>query len=351
MSKIFLSESMLLGGYSILVFILTFCFLPKKDEDFLFHYINITYILAYFINNPHFVSSYILLYSDLKKKLFSNFYNIFVSTIFPLLFLLYFLNALITKNEFMMSLSVDLMFFLVGWHYIKQIFGCFVLSSVKVKSYLIPLERTSLLFNLFMLWFVSYLNGFGAGRVNFWGFRSIFVGFYSPLIDWLRWGVEGGLIISLILVAFLFYKKYLISKAAVPVSGLVALLSVYIWLHPSFFNPYFFYIIPFFHSLQYFYFLVKHRKNKAESLAKSSKDFNKKNYILIFFTSSAVIALFLFSLVPNFLDKYFFGYSEAVNKGSFFLVSFLVFINIHHYFIDSVIWKSSNKEIFDYIRN
>jgi hypothetical protein len=50
-----------------------------------------------------------------------------------------------------------------------------------------------------------------------------------------------------------------------------------------------------------------------------------------------------FTLVPGQLDQA----SDARNTFgfSFFLIAFLAFINIHHYFIDNVLWRFKNQQV------
>ena len=56
-----------------------------------------------------------------------------------------------------------------------------------------------------------------------------------------------------------------------------------------------------------------------------------------------LVGYLAFELIPTSLDK---GLDTEWNlKTSFFLVSFAVFINIHHFFIDSVVWKFDQPEV------
>lgn len=57
--------------------------------------------------------------------------------------------------------------------------------------------------------------------------------------------------------------------------------------------------------------------------------------------------ILVFETIPHFIDV------KVDSLGHFntwfFMISFAVFINIHHFFIDSVIWKFNHKDIRDKI--
>ena len=56
-----------------------------------------------------------------------------------------------------------------------------------------------------------------------------------------------------------------------------------------------------------------------------------------------LIGFCAFELVPNLLDNAF--QTEWYLKTWFFMIAFAVFINVHHFFIDSVVWKFNQAEI------
>lgn len=52
-----------------------------------------------------------------------------------------------------------------------------------------------------------------------------------------------------------------------------------------------------------------------------------------------------FDYTPNSFDDM----QDAFNTphASFFMIAILIFINVHHYFIDNVLWRFKNKEVRD----
>jgi UDP-N-acetylmuramyl pentapeptide phosphotransferase/UDP-N-acetylglucosamine-1-phosphate transferase len=53
-------------------------------------------------------------------------------------------------------------------------------------------------------------------------------------------------------------------------------------------------------------------------------------------------------IIPKQIDK-FHKAGTAFMGGNFFLVAFLLFINIHHFFIDNAFWRRHNAEVQRYL--
>ncbi|AUN97991.1 hypothetical protein C0V70_07690 [Bacteriovorax stolpii] len=87
------------------------------------------------------------------------------------------------------------------------------------------------------------------------------------------------------------------------------------------------YAIPFFHSLQYLLFASKIEGHHQMAF--------KSHLVQVFFLVLA--GVLFFEMVPNYLDILF---GTVTGLGTiFFYIAFPVFINIHHFFIDSCIWR------------
>jgi hypothetical protein len=48
--------------------------------------------------------------------------------------------------------------------------------------------------------------------------------------------------------------------------------------------------------------------------------------------------------IPQKLDTWI-GYDETLFGPTLFLFVFWLFINVHHYFLDSVMWRAENPEV------
>ena len=335
--------NMLLGGLSILVCIACWMFIDKSVSVMTVSQFAVT--MAFIVNHPHFASSYMLLYSDFRKNITKSFKYLWAAVLAPALLLGYLAYCIIYQRADLLGHSINAMFFLVGWHYIKQIFGVVIVTSALRKFYYSNTERYIILLNLFSIWAISFFNSQTyIGSFDFYGIKYNSIGFDKVWLN-LSYSV---FISSFIYMVGMHVKKY-IDTGLLPVSSaMVAMGALYVWYIPTFNHPHFGYLIPFFHSLQYLVFVWAFKKNQVNDQIKSQSGAEKRKQWVVKFAGYAAVSLILgalfFEFIPKGLDKSF-----AINNPGLgtspILVAFLLFINIHHYFIDNVIWKSTNTEV------
>ncbi|MGE0528513.1 MAG: hypothetical protein AB7P49_15700, partial [Bdellovibrionales bacterium] len=124
------------------------------------------------------------------------------------------------------------------------------------------------------------------------------------------------------------------------------------WYLPLLSHPMFMHMIPFFHSLQYLLFVYAFRRNKVEAQIEypNTPEGRKKRltglygYLLV----PAITGALLMYIIPRYLDQVSAPHSSLFGATPFYF-SFLIFINIHHYFIDNVIWRGDNEEMRTYL--
>ena len=67
-----------------------------------------------------------------------------------------------------------------------------------------------------------------------------------------------------------------------------------------------------------------------------------------FLVSALILGALFFEFMPKYLDRL-----DLIAPGTMgnapFLAAFLLFINIHHYFIDNTIWRSDNEAVKKYL--
>lgn len=419
-------DVMLAGGFSLLLY--AFFAFSGAAQPSLAAWSLALYYAAFLVNAPHFLASYQLLYGDARASFFSwrerpkfTLKLWWAGLAVPLVLVSYFVWAWRGADLVAMGYLVNAMFFFVGWHYVKQIYGCFIVLSAAQKTYYGPIERWMALLPLYALWALSYV-GFNTGATPNVFYSIPYTSFaWSP--DWLQ-------IIKFLLCLFtvgflvMLIRRWWIKAPLPPLSALVAFLSIYLWYLPSFYHPWYFYAIPLLHSLQYLLFVVAARRNAAvktgqstHSIAQTTTEltwlgmglfvlfpvviiawlllspywptveqhflfwgrgfgydsrflfwvgvllaigglmawFNRrlprgpKARFLVFFATTYLLGFLSFAFIPDTLDMlarqgmlwtpliY-----PAVFGGSLYLFFFTLFINVHHYFIDNVIWKSDN---------
>ena len=139
---------------------------------------------------------------------------------------------------------------------------------------------------------------------------------------------------------------------SLPVNGLVAYVAaVYVWLLVGRLDPLLLFVVPFFHSLQYMAVVWRYRLNEE---AERSEAGERARWTTWF--RSAPFALIRFAIAGGVLGAAGFWwapmaanglevYDRAVFGTTVFLFIAWTFINIHHYFIDNVIWRRDNPEM------
>ncbi len=323
------------GGISILLYIGIWV------ADINLHDYNIALIaliLASFINNPHFIASYGLLYVDERKKLFTSAYHFFSGIIIPALLIVTIIYALITKNIYTIGLLVNAMFFFVGFHYVRQVYGISLISLAKARIYLPQWIKYTLSISLIPAWLVSYLNGASAIFSNNTLVAPSYT-FYSipytmPGLDPIFKNINTPLFFIAVAVWVMTVLYVMVRYKQIPVTFIIAFVSISLWHYPLFYNSGYLYLIPLFHSLQYLLIVGAVKRNQLQITL------GWKKFVQYVFNISAFAYLF-FYILPEGLDKYI-PYDKAVFGSTLFVAVFLLFINIHHYFIDAAIWRKGS---------
>ena len=331
--------NLLLGGLSILVLAASWIFVDKNAS--LFEISQIAFGAAFIGNHPHFTSSYMLMYGDFRKNILKSARYIWAAIVVPAILLIYLLYCLAAERRDLLGHAVNAMFFLVGWHYVKQIFGVVAVTAAQRNYFYSGFDRVIVLTNLFSIWAVSFLNSQTyAGWFDFYGLKYQS---FELSVNWMKLSYLV-FFVSLAVVVYRHVEKYLKTGKTPGTAAAVALLTLYAWYLPVFAHPFFAYLIPFFHSLQYLVFVWYFKRQQQTDRHPSAW----YKYLFLYAFGAIVSGALIFEIIPKALDSaYKFQNADLGEKP--FLVVFLLFINIHHYFIDNTIWKSSNLEVKKYL--
>ncbi len=356
-------DFMLAGGAPFLFFGALFLVFPESDQALLerpelFFSITFAY-LAYLINDPHFIVSYELMYENFAGKLkqfrASNkwlWWRYLNAGIFvPVLLLAFFAYATYAQREEIFSWGIYALFFFVGWHYVKQSYGVLIVLSALKRSYFSPRERRILLVNSYLVWMNSWLPGQVAvpgvtpTQSYEWGIGYTDFNFLMPpylleLLYGLLYVYGAACIIMLLL-------KWHREKQRPSFTGIAGYASMYILLLLSWEHPLWIYVAPMFHSLQYLLFVWSYKRGESqiayenESWTRESGERHLKRFAAI----ALLGGLLLFNTLPDTLTYLTFDSSLLLP----FTFMAAIFINIHHYFIDNVIWKKDNPQVGVYL--
>lgn len=365
----------LLGGASIAFW--AFCHLfeflhPRFDtaQDYL---INIPAMFAFatlFINAPHFMASYHLAYSRGGAFVTQNWFQLLLVPVLLVIALvlgdLFFfagidgwqvfgkqLNTMLeplgiflivgfypTFGAELLHHMISLMYLTVGWHYTKQVFGCFMVYSRYDNYALTPGERNLIKASLLSIWGFNFFSINSAmTRTEFFSASTVTHVFPPGLYLFF----EILTVLLFLAVAYkIFYLRWRDHGVLPPGPAVVAWIAMFIWWMPFARSLTFFtYAVPFFHGLQYLPFYKKVIDARYRDPAFSARSFN-------FYFAWLVIAGFVaFNIGPEMLD--YARDSENRMQLTYWVAGFALFINIHHFFIDNAIWRLRDEKVRNWL--
>jgi hypothetical protein len=336
------------------------------------HFKNLTYTaasLSLLINYPHFLISYKLAYRRGRSFVVSHWWQliavpVMLVVVFALAFAAYdrpvgtlpgvaALTGVVggwfgignvmsgpRLGDLLFTVVFNFMMLTVGWHYTKQVFGCMMVYAFYDGYTMTQAQRDLTKRALLTIWVMNFVH------TNVGGSQNVFSQFkyYSfdlpdvaaPLSVLL---VAGGFALVIYKVFYANYRE----RGAVPgVNMLVPFIALYVWWLPQTRQfEFYFLLTPLFHSLQYLAFVYKmedtrlrgerHREIKATSLV-----------------VGLVLAGWLaFEMLPNTLDNALGTFTAW--QMFFFFTAAMLFINIHHYFIDNVLWRFRDPHVKAYL--
>ena len=341
-----------LGGGSFVVLAALAAFYPG-DETSLAALGGIMLFLAHFVNHPHFAHSYQLFYRDFAKKAFAPDAPLaaryrFAGVMVPAMLATFLMSALALGSTPLLGLAANLMFFTVGWHYAKQGYGILMLDSACKGIRFSAGERKRLLWNTHLIWITNWLFANDVlSEKELWGITYYMFDLPDPIL----YAVATLATVSTLLVGRDFFTRWRNGRV-LPVNGLLAYVAAaYVWLLFVRFDPVLLLVVPLFHSLQYMAVVWRYQLNvEGERLGARPPEVAARwkawlrsapARLVRFALVAGVLGYLGFWLAPIVLDTVT-GYDRAVFGATVFLFIGWTFINIHHYFIDNVIWRRDN---------
>lgn len=346
-------EFLVLGGGTLVLFPLSWLFRRTAGLDASEDFIDaLAYHAAVVINNPHFAVTYLLFYKDAKSRALPGVFPpgqraryLLVGLVVPLVLLAWACFALTRGSARSMGNMIELMFFLVGWHYVKQGFGILTVFSARRGFRFRPAERIAVLGHCFAGWAYAWASpAVAAKSVQEKG--VVYTALAHPI--WLEQvtGVAFGLSAVVLVVALA--RRFRHDRQLPPFAPFLGfLVTIWLWTIYSSLDPLMLYLIPALHSIQYGYVVWLLRRNQARA-AEGPPLFGKPAAVRLTVLAGSAIALgwVLFRGAPSLLDgARVLRSSPAARLGETpYLAAIFVFVNIHHYFMDTVLWRRENPE-------
>ena len=229
-----------------------------------------------------------------------------------------------------------LMYLTVGWHYTKQVFGCFMVYS-RFDGYSLSSEERNLVkASLLSVWGFNFFSINSAiNKSQLYSATSISHVFPETLYQFF----EIFTVVLFVLVAYrIFYQRYQKSDELPPAAAVVAWLAMFVWWMPfARSETFFLFAVPLFHGLQYLPFYKKVIDAQHIDPSTSTKSFT---YYFCFLIAAAFLA---FHLGPEIIDSW--RETESRFEMAYWLVGAVLFINIHHFFIDNTLWRLRDERV------
>lgn len=334
----------LLGGLSILVWMMMSLSTGHRMEYGVNnHFQNLAATsasLAIFVNYPHFLASYRLAYTRGWGFIRRHWAQ---TLLVPCLLIQVLAYAFFAASGWVSGSSgpavlgalVNVMFFTVGWHYTKQTFGVMMVYASYDRYPLQRWQREAVRYSLLALWWYSYAYSFQRpAEQQFWELR--YQAWTLPPGSLLVTGV-----VLLCLVATVIYGVVVRNWQAGHRPGLnfiVPYLAMFVWWAPGLRQPEFYsFVVPFFHSLQYLVFVYRMEQYGLNQDEPSDWHLSAVALVLV------ACGWMAFEYLPGNLDSML--HNRDTLGLSFFLIAANLFLNIHHYFLDNVLWRVREDEV------
>jgi hypothetical protein len=349
-----------LGGGSVIVCGLIAVLLPKGIPSA--QLAVLVTVLMTVINQPHFAHSYQMFYRNFRTKAFGASYApqlrvryVIAGLLVPAALVAFLGGAAMAGNARMLAYSANLMFFLVGWHYVKQGYGILIVDSVQKR--MMFSERAKIIFraNGYACWIVAWIGVNHAISRGTWYLGLTYFSFPIPEPIY-----DAAIVIAsctTLGVVAVLVQRWREARGAIPWNGVIAYVTtLYLWVIFVRLNPLVLAVVPTFHSLQYLAVVWRYQLNAGSASGRPGRGkFFERTMpdglwanFAAFIAAGVLLGFLGFMGVPRFIDAVW-PYDKQVFGPSLFLFMFYIFINVHHYFLDNVMWRRGNPDVQQYI--
>ena len=349
------AESLATFGLTFLAFPLAWLLRHGLGMDEAEYLVGATmFYLAHVINDPHFSVTYVLFYRRVRERLWGDAWDrpqrvryALAGFVAPAVLVCWAIIAIATHSAQTLGFMVQLMFLLVGWHYAKQGFGMLTVLSGRRGVRFTHHERRVILGHCYAAWAFAWANPAQVAG----NFVEKGVVYWAPAHPrWLEIIAGAILTTSALLLAHTLYAKWR-REGHLPLVAVIGFLTtIWLWTIYTRLDPLVQYVIPALHSVQYLYFVWLMTKNETAA-AEGPPTFGPpvRTRIVTLSLTALLLGWFLFRGAPQFFDALWTSGSHGSNVRNTlgdtpFFAAFFVVVNIHHYFMDSVLWRRENPQ-------
>jgi hypothetical protein len=316
------------GGLSVIVFV---PLLLSGRSDLLFVGAGVQAWIGTAINMPHFMASYRLVYGSRESILRHKWASLYVPGILVAYIVLALWEAQAQHSQTLVYILVGVSSIYLAWHYTGQVWGMMAtfahLNGTSFDKRERLLIRTSL--RILLAWHVSWF-------------------LYTQLRDPSRVRplylvISAGTLVAFALGATglaMFRRR---TGKLPPARALVAWVAIFVWYAVVARDPKAIFWIQIAHALQYLAFPLRVEINRTAARRETSPSqfvMHMIGYAVLLLGVSVVVARIVPAGAMSAIANIF---GEEPGRAAPILI--LMFINIHHYFTDGVIWHISNPEV------
>ena len=315
------------GGLSLIVFV---PLLLSGRTDLVFIGVGAQAWIATLINMPHFMASYRIVYRSRDMILRHKWATIYV----PAIMLVYMALALADRSHALVTIFVSVSSAYLAWHYTGQVWGMMAsyayLSGTSFDKTERLLVRTSLriLLAWLVIWFL-YTQLRDPSTVR-------------PLYYLISAGTVAAFVVGLVGLARMRRR----TGKLPPARALVAWIALFVWYAVMARDPKALFWIQIAHAIQYLSFPIRVEMNRTLADVKSAARASGRFALHMALYGAGLLAVsYLMAQVVPASAMSVVGDLFGEEPGKVAPILILMFINIHHYFTDGVIWKISNPEV------
>ncbi len=319
-------DFLLVGGLSLILLV---PLLVSGSTDLLFLSAGAQAFIATAINMPHFMASYRLVYGSREMILKHKWASIYV----PAILIAYIALALFVAKDSpaLVIILVAVSSGYLAWHYTGQVWGMMAsfaylagTSFEKSERFLI---RTGL--RILLAWHVTWF--LYTQLRNGAAMRPLYL------------LISAGTIAAFLLGAIGILRVRRRVGRFPPARALVAWISIFVWYAAMARDPAALFWVQIAHALQYLAFPVRVELNRSAQRGDASPK-RIALHMAAYAGAILVVSVAVAQLVPMSIMGVV-GNVFGEQPGRTAPILLLMFINIHHYFTDGVIWKISNPDV------
>ena len=285
--------------------------------------------IATAINMPHFMASYRLVYGSRDMVLKHKWASIYL----PAIMLLYVVVAIwqAQSSQALVIVLITVSSVYLAWHYTGQVWGMMAsFAFLGGNSFDVSerrLIKTSL--RILLVWHVAWF---------------LYTQLRDPSrVEWIYRTASAATVVAMVLGIVALVRMRKRTRQFPPPLAIVAWMALFVWYAVMARDPKALFWVQIAHSIQYLAFPVRMELNHSTAAPKSSPS-RVAWHMALYAVGLLAVSVLVGQVVPASLMGVI-GDAFGEEPGRAAPILILMFINIHHYFTDGVLWKIRNPEV------